>query len=238
MGSLPSHPELLDWLAADFRDQDNGSLKRLHRRIVTSAAYRQASSSDERASSIDADNRLMWRMSRRRLDAESVRDAVLAASGSLDCKMGGPSVQQFKLSPGVHVTPVVDYTAYDWSSPGGGRRCVYRFLFRTLPDPFLELLDAADPSQLTDTRGESLSPLQALALLHNAFMRHFSQRMAADLEHSAANLDGRIELAFRRIYGRNPCSLERAGWCEFAAKHGLPATCLALFNTSEFLYLD
>jgi hypothetical protein len=238
MGSPPSHPELLDWLAATFRDEDAGSLKALHRRIVTCAAYRQESRNDDRSAALDADNRLLWRMNRRRLDAESIRDAVLLVSGALDRRMGGPSVQQFRLSPGVHVTPVVDYAAYSWSSPGSGRRSIYRFLFRTLPDPFLEVLDAADPSQLTETRGESLSPLQALALLHNSFTRYFSQQMAGDLERSAPDLDKQIELAFRRVFGRSPDSEERISWRAFVVRHGLPAACLALFNTSEFLFLD
>ena len=158
MGSPPSHPELLDWLAARFL-ADGGSLKRMHRLIVTSAVYRQATRHDARSAEIDADNRLLWRMNRRRLDAESVHDAILSASGQLERTMGGPSVQQFAIRPGVHVTPVVDYTQYDWNAHGSGRRSIYRFLFRTLPDPFMDSLDEADASQLTAARTESVTPL-------------------------------------------------------------------------------
>ena len=129
------------------------------RLIVTSAVYRQSTRYDRHAAEIDADNRLLWRMNRRRLDAESVHDAILQAAGQLDRTMGGPSVQQFGLRPGVHVTPVVDYSQYDWDRPGAGRRSVYRFLFRTLPDPFMDSLDEADASQLTAARNESITPL-------------------------------------------------------------------------------
>ena len=116
MGALPTHPELLDWLAATFRDS-GGSLKQLDRLIVTSATYRQRVSNEPSFAAKDADNQWLWRQNRRRLDAESIHDAILELAGRLDTTMGGPSVQQFTLSPGVHVTPVVDYTDYDWNSP-------------------------------------------------------------------------------------------------------------------------
>ena len=180
MGSPPSHPELLDWLAGTFRDE-GGSLKRLDRRIVTTAAYRQSSGHDPAKAEVDAENRLLWRMNRSRLDADEVRDAVLAASGRLDLAMGGPSVRHFTLGPGVHVTPTVDYATYDWDAPGSGRRSVYRFSFRTLPDPFMDLFDAADASQLTPSRNASITPLQALALLNDPFVirqaGHFARRL-------------------------------------------------------------
>ena len=169
MGSLPSHPELLDWLARRFLDS-GGSLKSLHRLIVTSAVYRQSVRHDSSFAAIDGDNQWLWRQNRRRLDAESIHDAILAVAGQLDPTMRGPSVQQFSLRPGVHVTPVVDYTQYDWASPGSHRRSVYRFLFRTLPDPFFDALDSADASQLIAVRNESTTPLQALELLNNPFV--------------------------------------------------------------------
>jgi hypothetical protein len=146
MGALSTHPELLDYLAAWFRDSGQ-SLKALHRLIVTSETYRQSSQAGlavvegktaaraDRAAAVDADNQLLWRMNRTRLDAECVRDAVLAMAGQLDRRMGGPSDRQFDLKPGRHVTPVIDYGKFDLASPAGQRRSIYRFLFRTLPDP-------------------------------------------------------------------------------------------------------
>jgi hypothetical protein len=237
MGSQPSHPELLDWLAAEFRD-GGGSLKRLHRLIVTSAVYRQSSRHDPRAATVDADNRRLWRQNRRRLDAESVRDAVLSASGRLDRTMGGPSVRQFALSPGVHVTPVVDYSKYTWDGPGAGRRGVYRFLFRTLPDPFMDGLDAADPSQLTPARGESVTALQALVLLHDRFILRHAEHFARRLEASHGGVDDRIRAAFWLALGRTPSGDELRDWSEYTARHGQVNACRVLFNCNEFLFID
>jgi len=237
MGSPPSHPELLDFLAWRLI-ADGGSLKRIHRLIVTSAVYRQAVRHDPKAAAIDSENRLLWRMNRRRLDAESVRDSVLLISGSLDRQMGGPSVQQFTLAPGVHVTPVVNYDAYDWNAPGAGRRSVYRFLFRTLPDPFVEALDGADASQLTPVRTESASAVQALALLNNRFMVTHAERLAARLQSGADGLNAQIERAFQSILNRAPEPAELAELESFAREHGLANLCLILFNSNEFLYVN
>ena len=112
MGSPPSHPELLDWLARALL-ASGGSLKQLHRLIVTSAVYKQSAQDRPAFLTRDAENQWLWKQNRRRLDAESVHDAILRVADRLDTTMGGPSVQQFTLSAGVHVTPVVDYTRYN-----------------------------------------------------------------------------------------------------------------------------
>jgi hypothetical protein len=237
MGDTPSHPELLDWLAATFRDS-GGSLKSLHRLIVTSAVYREGSRDDPSAAAVDADDRLLWRQHRRRLDAESVHDAILRIAGRLDTTMGGPSVQQFTLSPGVHVTPVVDYTRYDWNSPGASRRSVYRFLFRTLPDPFFDALDAADASQLTAVRNESTTPLQALALLNDPFVLRQCEHFARRLEAEAPDLPGRIDAAFELAYGREATSEEIALLSGYAARYGLANLCRMIVNSNEFLFVN
>jgi hypothetical protein len=237
MGALPSHPELLDWLAVRLL-AEGGSLKRLLRLIVTSAAYRQAVVHEARAAAIDADNRLLWRMNRRRLDAESVRDAMLKIAGRLDPTMGGPSVRQFSMHPGVHVTPVVDYTSYDWDGPGAGRRGVYRFVFRTLPDPFLDSLDAADASQLTAVRNESISPLQALALLNNPFAIRQAEHLARRLECERPSLAGQVVRAVERVFVRPADPQELRELEGYARRHGLANLCRLLFNSNEFLFVD
>ncbi|MFO0891671.1 MAG: PSD1 and planctomycete cytochrome C domain-containing protein [Isosphaeraceae bacterium] len=237
MGAPPSHPELLDWLTSRFL-ADGGSLKQLQRLIVTSAAYRQAVIDDARSASIDAENRLLWRMNRRRLDAESVHDAILRASGRLDTTMGGPSVRQFSLRPGVHVTPVIDYSQYDHDSPGAGRRSVYRFVFRTLPDPFLESLDEADASQLTATRSESITPLQAFALLNNPFVLRQAEHLARRLERERSTLPDRIDRLFELVVNRPAGSTERSELEAYARRHGLVNACRMLLNSNEFLFLD
>src|SRR5262249_8905583 len=140
--------------------------------------------------------RLLWRMNRTRLDAESVRDAVLQLSGKLDLTMYGPSVKQFIEKPGIHVTPLVDYAGFDVDRPENHRRSVYRFLFRTLPDPFMEALDCADASQLTPVRNTSASAPQALALWNNKFTVRQSEHLAERLKRSAADTEGQVRAAF------------------------------------------
>lgn len=236
MGSAPSHPELLDWLAATFRD-GGGSLKSLHRLILTSAVYLQSSRHNPQFAEIDGGNRLLWRMNRTRLDAESVRDAVLQITGRLDTTMGGPSVKQFIQSPGIHVTPMVDYLSFNVDAPESYRRSVYRFLFRTLPDPFMDSLDCADPSQLTPTRNTSVTALQALAMLNNRFLvrqcEHFADRLQAMHEDSAAQIDAACRLAL----GRPATGDEITELSAYAARHGLANACRLILNSNEFMFV-
>ncbi len=237
MGGLPSHPELLDWLAATFRDS-GGSLKTLRRMIVTSACYRQAVYHQPAYAARDADNQWLWRQNRRRLDSESIHDAILELAGRLDTTMGGPSVRQFSESPGVHVTPVVDYTHYNWDSPGSRRRAVYRFVFRTLPDPFYDALDAADPSQLTAVRNESTTPLQALELLNNPFVLGQCEPLVKRLHQASPNLDEQVGLAVLLAYGRPPAAEEQNVLAAYAARHGLANLCRLIVNSNEFLFVN
>jgi hypothetical protein len=179
MGGEVSHPQLLDWLACELRDAGQ-SLKWLHRRIVTSHTYRQRSDVHHaQAAEIDGDNRGWWRQNRQRLDADSYRDAVLAVSGRLDATLGGPSIQHFSTRPGAQLTPILDYSTFDWNSPQAGRRSIYRFVWRGIADPFMEALDFPDLGMLTPQRSASASPLQALALLNNDFVLFHSQQLAA-----------------------------------------------------------
>jgi len=235
MGALPTHPELLDSLAVEMRDR-GGSIKRLHRLIVNSAAYRQVSTGDEAQERIDADNRFLWRMNRRRLEAESVRDAVLAAAGVLDGRMYGPGYKPFGFID--DHSPHYLYDQFDPDEPGTRRRGVYRFLVRSVPDPFMETLDCADPSQTVARRNETLTALQALAMLNDKFMvrmaQHFADRVAVtgstDAEHVSA--------AFRLALGREPDQEEQSLLLEYCAQHGLANTCRLIFNTNEFLFID
>jgi hypothetical protein len=235
-GSLPSHPELLDWLAIEFRD-GGGSLKKLHRLIVTSTAYRQSSRHDPAAAKIDNDNRLLWRMNRRRLDAESVRDAVLATSGQLDLTMGGPGYALFRFKD--DHSPVYDHEDQGKvHDPATYRRTVYRFTVRSVPNPFLDCMDCADPNINTPVRNTTLTALQALALLNNPFMvrqaSHFATRLRAHSDHTAAQIDR----AYRLALGRPPSAAERALVGAHARAHGLLAACRVLLNCNEFVFVD
>jgi hypothetical protein len=237
MGGAPSHPELLDWLAAGFRD-GGGSLKQLHRLIVTSSTYRQISRHDPAAAALDADNRLLWRMNRGRLDAESVRDAVLLASGRLVETMYGPPVMHFRMTPGVHVTPVADYGEFDLDQLQARRRSVYRYVFRTRPDPLLETLDCPDASQSAPVRTGSVSALQALALWNNRFILGHAEHLASMAARNSPEIAAQVGFVTLRVLGRPPTEAELREWTDYARRHDLANLCRVLFNSSEFLFAD
>jgi hypothetical protein len=235
-GSRPTHPELLDYLAATFRD-GGGSLKRLHRLIVASAAYRQSSAHREDGARVDADNRTLWRMNRRRLDAESVRDAVLAVSGQLDRTMGGPGFALFRFKD--DHSPVYDHDdRATMVHPATYRRTVYRFTVRSVPNPFLDCMDCADPNQPTPVRNTTLTALQALALLNNPFMIRQAEHFARRLQVAGGSPDDQAALAFRLAFGRPAAADERAAVTAFARRHGLARACRLLYSANEFVFVD
>jgi hypothetical protein len=235
-GSLPTHPELLDFLAVQFRD-GGGSIKDLHRLVLRSATYRQASADRPECAAVDADNRLLWRANRTRLDAEELRDAVLAVSGKLDLRMGGPGFELFRFKD--DHSPVYDHTALEKiHDPATYRRTVYRFTVRSVPNPFLECLDCADPNLNVPVRNTTLTALQALALLNDPFMVRQAQYFAGRLAGPSDNVECQVDRAYRLALGRAATPEERAALAGYARRHGLPATCRLLFNTNEFVFID
>ena len=152
--------------------------------------------------------------------------------------MGGPSVKQFTLRPGVHVTPVVDYGAFDVDSSESRRRSVYRFLFRTLPDPFMDSLDCPDASQLAPVRGASVTALQALSMLNNHFVVRQSERFAERVRGMRPDLPGQIAVVYQLALGRSPSKEEAGDLLVYAKKHGLPNLCRLVFNSNEFMFLN
>jgi hypothetical protein len=266
MGSEPSHRELLDWLAHWFLENGE-SVKKLRRLIVTSATYRQTSSEPvisqsvisaspkarasqtgslntdslitenwKRANAADADNRLVWRQNRTRLDAECIRDAMLFVSGQLDLTMGGPSDRQFYFKD--DHSPVYDYTRFDVDTKAGRRRSIYRHLVRSVTDPFMDCLDAADPSQLVARRNTTLTALQALATLNNPFVLKQCEHFAARLEKLAPDVSLQIESAYRLALSRGPTAEEKERLIAYAHRHGLANVCRVLFNSTEFMFVD
>jgi len=227
----------------------------LHRLIVTSAAYRQSSVNSNqysvisgRASALNTDslitdysksdsaNRFLWRMNRARLDAEQFRDAVLAISGRLDLKMGGPAVQQFAFKD--DHSPIYDYAKFDPDAPGANRRGIYRFIVRSVPDPFMDALDCPDANTLTPVRNTTMTALQALATLNDAFVLRQCEHFAARLQRERKTLDEQITRAHELALARAPTSAERAKLSAHAQKHGLPAACRVIFNSNEFMFID
>jgi Protein of unknown function (DUF1553)/Protein of unknown function (DUF1549)/Planctomycete cytochrome C len=241
-GAAPSHPELLDYLASEFRN-GGGSLKKLHKLIVMSATYRQSSrgnsgAGNPRAEKVDANNTLLWRQNRRKLEAEAVRDSVLAVTGKLDLTMGGPGWQDFVIERPEH-SPHYEYGLADPDDKRTWRRSIYRFIVRSQTQPWMTALDCADPSMRVERRNESISPLQALALLNNGFMvtqaRHFAERLHMERPQGLAL---QIERAHYLAFGRAPTPAERRRSVAFARSYGLPNLCRALLNLNEFTFAD
>ena len=236
MGALPTHPELLDWLAVEFRD-GGGSVKRLHKLIVMSATYRQSSSATAQHTALDAENRFLSHQNRRKLDAEAVRDATLFVAGKLDPKLGGPAFQDFIVEKPEH-SPHYQYHLHDPEDPKSHRRSVYRFLVRSQTQPFMTTLDCADPSMQVGKRNESVSALQALALLNNGLMVTMSKHFAAKLDAGGGDLNAKVGRAFREALSRAPSVEEQTNLLAYAQQHGLANACRVLFNLNEFAFVD
>jgi hypothetical protein len=235
-GSKPTHPELLNWLAVEFRDGGQ-SLKKLHRMILLSAAYRQSSRHNAAYARLDADNRYLWRMNRRRLDAESIRDGVLAVSGKLAPAMYGPGYDLFRFKD--DHSPVYDHTALERiHDPETYRRTVYRFVVRSVPNPFLESLDCADPNINVPVRNTTLTALQALALLNNPFMVKQAEFFAERVTRLGPDLPAQIDAAYRLAFGRRPIPEEKKMMTDHARRHGLANACRLLLNSNEFVFID
>jgi len=237
MGTAPTHPELLDWLALWFLDH-GGSIKQLHRLILTSNTYRQSVHNNPEFAKIDSANQFLWRMNRSRLDAECVRDSILQVTGLLDPKMGGPSVKQFIEKPGIHVTKVADYDAFDVDSANARGLSIYRFLFRTVPDPFMDAMDCPDASQLAPVRNTSVTALQAMAMWNDRFVVRYSEHLAERAARGAADLDGQIRVVYQLCLGRDPTAREMEALRAYAGKFGMANLCRVVFNSNEFLFVN
>jgi Protein of unknown function (DUF1553) len=234
-GGLPSHPELLDWLACDLREHQ--SLKQLHRTIVLSAAYRQVSTDAPQKSAIDSDNRLLWRMNRRRLEAEPLRDSVLATAGLLDRTLYGPSFQDFVIEKPEH-SPHYEYHLYDPANPKSFRRAVYRFLVRSQPEPFMASLDCADPSMQVERRNESASPLQALSLWNDAFMLTAARLAEEKSKSSPKPLADQVAVAWSACFARPITPDEQKLLTDLATEQGLSSVWRVLWNSNQFVFVE
>jgi hypothetical protein len=259
MGDVPTHPELLDWLAA--RSVALGwRLKPLHRQIVLSHTYQQSSEFQADAAKVDPDDAMLWRHQQRRLEAEVIRDSILAISGELNSKMAGPGFY-----------PTLPRAVLEGQSqPGLGwgksdereqaRRSVYIFAKRSLGVPEIELLDAPDTTSSCEQRIVSTTGPQALAFLNGAFIheqsRHFAARLIADVGEQPTN---QVDRAFSLALGRLPRAEELRASLEFlakqerqittesggtslksgdAARRALEAFCLVVLNSNELVYTN
>jgi cytochrome c551/c552 len=232
-GTSPTHPDLLDWLASTYLE-GGWRLKPIHRLIVCSATYRQSSRLDMKAQGVDRDNRLLWRMSPRRLEAESIRDAILAVSGRLDTRMGGPGYNIWE--PNTNYVAV--YKPRDELGPDAFRRMVYQFKPRSQADPTFGAFDCPDAALVAPRRNVSTTALQALNLLNSRFVVRqaacFAERLRAE---AGADLARQAVLGFRLAFGRVPSPSERDAAVALIGSHGADAFCRALYNANEFVYV-
>jgi hypothetical protein len=205
--------------------------------IVTSDAYKRASTPDSANEKMDSDNRYLWRQNRRKLEAEALRDSILLAAGKLDLTMGGPSFRDFIIEQPEH-SPHYQYHMSDPEDTKTHRRAVYRFVVRSKQEPFMAALDCADPSLAVDKRNQTLTPQQALALLNNKLTLSMAKHFAARVEKLAADDAGRVREAFRLAIGREPSVKEAQLLAEHAKEHGLASACRAILNLNEFAFVD
>ncbi len=233
-GGRPSHPELLDWLTSEFVAQ-GGRFKALHRMIMLSATYRQASRHNQLAAAKDAGGSLLWRYTPRRLEAESIRDAVLWVSGALDVRMGGPGYDVFE--PNTNYVKV--YTPKQSFGPSEWRRMVYQNKPRMRQDATFGEFDCPDSSQTMARRNVSTTALQALNMLNGSFMIEQAGLLAERLTREAGeDREGQIRRAFWLAFGRAPENDELASARALIDAQGLLVFCRALYNANEFLYVN
>ncbi len=231
-GTEPSHRELLDWLAVELME-NNWSIKHIHRLILLSGTFRQSNAPNDDGMKVDAGSRLLWRFPPRRLEAEAVRDCVLAVSGSLDLRMGGPGFSGFK----VEMENVRHYHPKETFGPDDWRRMVYMTKVRQERDAVFGAFDCPDLSQVMPKRSRSTTPLQALNLFNSNFMLQQAELMAKRLDREAESPDEQIRLAFISCFGRDPKSNEATETKAFTEQHGIVAMCRAILNSNEFLFI-
>ena len=245
-GSLPSHPELLDWLASEFIDPHfpadkfepaltPWSIKHIQRLIVLSSTYRQSSAARPDCLAIDAASRLLWRFPPQRLEAEPLRDSILFVSGLLDLRVGGPGYSPFEPNDNyVRVyNPKQQYGPPEW------RRMIYMTKARMQQDVIFGAFDCPDGGQIAPKRLRSTTPLQALNLLNSEFIlqqsRSFAERLARE---APTSVKAQIRMAWQLAYGRLPESQELAAAEKFITAHGLTLFCRSIFNSNEFMFID
>ncbi|RPH48962.1 MAG: DUF1553 domain-containing protein, partial [Planctomycetota bacterium] len=229
-------PELLDWLAIQFV-RDGWSLKALHRRIMTSEAYQRAGGTDARALEADPENRLYWRRDVRRLEAEAIRDAMLAVSGTLDRSLGG-SLLTIK-----NREFVFNHTSQDNSTYEVRRRSIYLPVIRNHLYDVFQLFDSTDATVLSGDRATSTLSPQALFLMNSEWVASVATATAGRIVQAEGSRDSRLARLFLEAYGRTPSEAESRRVLRFLEDGGTPevdawqSLCRAILSSSEFIYV-
>jgi hypothetical protein len=245
MGERPSNPQLLDYLAATFVE-DGWSMKAMHRRIMLSNVYQESSAHQPAAAQIDPDNKLLWRVERRRIEGEAIRDSMLFVSGLLNPKMGGPGV--FPTLPD-GVTRGSKYLGWptEKNPAEGNRRSVYVFVKRNLRYPMFEAFDFPDTHESCARRYATVNPTQPLALMNDEMVRGWAAALASRVLNDKGLVpEQQVERAFRIVFNRAPKDEERKIVLEFLdtqaagtdSARAFVDLCQALLNSNEFVYVN
>ncbi len=243
MGERPTHPELLDYLAA-WLPENGWSLKKLHRLIVLSSTYQQSSDYREAAANVDPANKLLWRFQRRRLEGETIRDAILSVSGALNTKMYGPGV--FPPLPSGMVTR--GGWKADEDASEASRRSVYVFVRRNTRYPMFESFDMPDTHESCARRANTVTAGQALELLNNDLVFAWSKKLADRVRNDAGMTpEAQVERAYRLVYSRSPDASEIRTALDFLSRQdkitsnrgeSFTDLCHMLLNSNEFLHMN
>ncbi|HEY2910148.1 MAG TPA: DUF1553 domain-containing protein, partial [Gemmataceae bacterium] len=233
-GGRPSHPELLDWLAARFVER-RYSLKELQKIIVMSAAYRQSSAPRKAAMARDANDRLLWRFAPHRLDGESMRDAMLAVSGLLNREVGGRGFSDYHER---NFNGTAYFDPFDPVGPAFQRRSVYRFTPRGANRGLLDAFDCPDPAAAAPRRAVTTTPLQALTLWNNGFVLRAAEAFAQRVCKEANGIDRQVTRVWQLAYQRDPTAEEAKLAGALVRDRGLKALCRVIFNSNEFVTVE
>jgi hypothetical protein len=253
-GDRPSHPKLVDYLAQQIL-KHGGRLKPLHKQIMMSAVYRQASTPRPAAVVIDPDNRLHWRMSKKRVEAEVLRDSLLAVSGRLNLKMYGPGVKPRVPEEILRLSVRNKWPKVKTENSSHWRRSVYVYIKRQLQMPVMELFDAPVASASCSRRTASTIPTQALMMLNSQFTNELVAEIAKRIAATPSDDSTRARDAFRLILSRKHGPQDHLDAIVFlshrlkayrkqniklddARLKALTDYCLVLINTNQFLYVD
>jgi len=231
-GTEPTHPKLLDWLAAEFIDS-GWSIKHMHRLVLMSDTWQQDSRPRNQGLAIDAGSRLLWRFPPRRLEAEGIRDCILAVTGKLDLRMGGPGFSAFEIQPENvrHYFPKKSYGPEDW------RRMIYMTKVRQERDSVFGIFDCPDCSQVVPKRSRSTTPLQALNLLNSPFVMQQADFFVKRLEGEARTANERVVRAYELCFARPPDVDEIESAVEFIRSTNWHQFGRAMLNANEFVFI-
>lgn len=232
-GAKPTHPELLDWLAGEFI-RNSWSMKHMHRLIVLSATYRQSAAIDAKAQAIDADTRLLWRYPSRRLEAELIRDNMLAVASGLNTKMGGRGYDLFGSRGGLNGFPPIEKFGDE-----GRRRMIYAHKVRMEKDIVFGAFDCPDAGQSLARRRQSTTPIQALNLFNSQFSMDQAQALAERVrrETGVSDLSRQIDAVFQAAFLRHAGPDEVSELLPLVQENGLETLCRAILNSNEFLFI-